>query len=105
MRVLVFEQWRGGHWFNYLECLLPRLSEIATEVVVAMTRRALDWKILPTNSARVGHLPMCASRVAYQMLTLHYRHANVCNSSYICATPLSTPNQIMCSCPQRTHKI
>lgn len=42
MRVLVFEQWRGGHYFNYLECLLPRLSELASEVVVTMTQQALS---------------------------------------------------------------
>ena len=42
MRVLVFEQWRGGHYFDYLKCLLPRLSELASEVVVTLPRRALE---------------------------------------------------------------
>ena len=42
MRVLVFEQWRGGHYFDYLKCLLPRLSELASEVVVTLSRRALE---------------------------------------------------------------
>lgn len=37
MRVQVFEQWRGGHYFNYLEALLPLLSELADEVVVSLT--------------------------------------------------------------------
>lgn len=41
MRVLVFEQWRGGHYFNYLEALIPRLAELADEVVVAMTKSAM----------------------------------------------------------------
>lgn len=41
MRVLVFEQWHGGHYFNYLELLLPRLSELADEVAVTITARAL----------------------------------------------------------------
>lgn len=41
MRVLVYEQWRSGHYFNYLQHLLPRLSELADEVVVAMTAEAL----------------------------------------------------------------
>lgn len=41
MRVQVFEQWRGGHYFNYLECLLPRLSALVDEVVVTMTPFAL----------------------------------------------------------------
>ena len=37
MRALVFEQWQGGHYFNYLECLVPRLASICDEVVVAIT--------------------------------------------------------------------
>jgi hypothetical protein len=37
MRALVFEQWQGGHYFNYLECLVPRLASICDEVVVAVT--------------------------------------------------------------------
>ena len=44
MRVLVFEQWRGGHYFDYLKCLLPRLSELASEVVVTLPRRALELR-------------------------------------------------------------
>ena len=51
MRVLVFEQWRGGHYFNYLTHLIPRLSELAGDVVVAMTERAAsDFE--PTLRAR-----------------------------------------------------
>ena len=42
MRVLVFEQWRGGHYFEYLDYLLPRLSELASEVVIATTKSALQ---------------------------------------------------------------
>jgi glycosyltransferase involved in cell wall biosynthesis len=40
MRALVFEQWRGGHYYNYLRCLVPRLAEHASQVIVAMTARA-----------------------------------------------------------------
>jgi hypothetical protein len=40
MRALVFEQWQGGHYFNYLECLVPRLASICDEVVVAITAPA-----------------------------------------------------------------
>ena len=40
MRVLVFEQWQGGHYFNYLECLVPRLAQCADEVVVSITDAA-----------------------------------------------------------------
>ncbi|MES2992937.1 MAG: glycosyltransferase [Pseudomonadota bacterium] len=40
MRILVFEQWHGGHYFNYLECLVPRLAQIADEVIVAITETA-----------------------------------------------------------------
>jgi glycosyltransferase involved in cell wall biosynthesis len=49
MRVLVFEQWRGGHYFDYLECLLPRLSELASEVVVTLTKRALESEEFETK--------------------------------------------------------
>ena len=42
MRVLYFEQWQGGHYFDYVERLLPRLSELASDVVVVMTKRALE---------------------------------------------------------------
>lgn len=40
MRVLVFEQWQGGHYFNYLESLVPRLAQTADEVVIAITDSA-----------------------------------------------------------------
>lgn len=41
MRVQIFEQWQGGHYFNYLACLIPSLSALADEVVVSLTPRAL----------------------------------------------------------------
>ena len=31
MKTLLFEQWQGGHYFNYLECLIPRLAEFSHE--------------------------------------------------------------------------
>lgn len=41
MRVQLFEQWQGGHYFNYLECLIPPLSRMADEVLVSLTPQAL----------------------------------------------------------------
>ena len=41
MRVLVFEQFYSGHYFTYIEHLLPRLSDLVSEVVVAITRPAI----------------------------------------------------------------
>lgn len=40
MKTLVFEQRQGGHYFNYLECLIPPLADFCGEVVVAVTVRA-----------------------------------------------------------------
>lgn len=40
MKVLLFEQWHGGHYFNYLDHLIPPLSRIATEVVVLVNKSA-----------------------------------------------------------------
>ena len=53
MRALIFEQWAGGHYFNYLECLVPRLAAIAQEVVVAITRHAGSS---PAFARQLGHL-------------------------------------------------
>ena len=41
MRVLVFEQFYSGHYFTYIEHLLPRLSDLASDVVVAITKPAI----------------------------------------------------------------
>ena len=41
MRTLIFEQWQGGHYFNYLECLVPRVAAISGEVIVADIERSL----------------------------------------------------------------
>jgi glycosyltransferase involved in cell wall biosynthesis len=53
MRALVFEQWQGGHYFNYLECLVPRLASICDEVVVAVTALAAGS---PRFAEQLGHL-------------------------------------------------
>ena len=53
MRALVFEQWQGGHYFNYLECLVPRLASICDEVVVAITAAAASS---PRFAEQLGHL-------------------------------------------------
>jgi glycosyltransferase involved in cell wall biosynthesis len=57
MRVLVFEQWRGGHYFNYLESLVPRLSELADEVVVAVTRQAIESDRFKAQLGAIATLP------------------------------------------------
>ena len=42
MKVLLFEQWWGGHYTNYLNCLVPRLARIADHLVIAIDARALQ---------------------------------------------------------------
>lgn len=56
MKVLVFEQWHGGHYDNYLECLLPRLAETAGEVVVAVTPRFMASPQSPAKNAAIAAL-------------------------------------------------
>lgn len=41
MRAMIFEQWHGGHYYNYMECLAKRLSSIATEVVIATPEKGI----------------------------------------------------------------
>ena len=53
MRALVFEQWAGGHFFNYLECLVPRLAAFCSEVRVAVTRAAVSSELF---ARQLGHL-------------------------------------------------
>ena len=53
MRALVFEQWQGGHYFNYLECLVPRLAQVCDEVVVAVTGLAAQSTRF---TEQLGHL-------------------------------------------------
>ena len=57
MRVLVFEQWQGGHYFNYLECLVPRLAQVASEVVVAITDEAYRSALFSHQLAPLERLP------------------------------------------------
>ena len=57
MRVLVFEQWTGGHHFHYLKYLLPRLSEIADEVIVTLTARACESDEFRAQLAGACELP------------------------------------------------
>lgn len=57
MRVLVFEQWNGGHYFNYIECLVPRLAQIASEVVVAITEAASRTPLFAEQLAPLQALP------------------------------------------------
>ena len=51
MKVLLFEQWHGGHYTNYLNALLPELSGLSTQLVMAVNvtmQRALrerpEWQ-------------------------------------------------------------
>ena len=42
MKTLIFEQWPGGHHFNYLECITEALSAISDQVIVAMPHKAAN---------------------------------------------------------------
>jgi glycosyltransferase involved in cell wall biosynthesis len=57
MRVLVFEQWRGGHYDNYLECLVPRLHELVDEVVLAVSRARVERENVDSTLAAMARLP------------------------------------------------
>ena len=57
MRTLVFEQWQGGHYFNYLECLVPRLAELSGEVIVAITDRAASSERFARQLGHLRNLP------------------------------------------------
>jgi glycosyltransferase involved in cell wall biosynthesis len=62
MKVLVFEQWHGGHYDNYLACLLPQLATLAEEVVVAVTPRFMASPQSPARQADIAAL----GNVAFQ---------------------------------------
>lgn len=57
MRTLIFEQWQGGHYFNYLECLVPRLAAISDEVIVAITNRAASSDLFARQLGHLRNLP------------------------------------------------
>jgi hypothetical protein len=57
MRVLVFEQWQGGHYFNYLEYLVPRLAELTDDVVVTMTPNAIESDGFKNRLGAIAKLP------------------------------------------------
>lgn len=57
MRVLVFEQWRGGHYDNYLECLIPRLLELVDEVVLAVPRTRIVGGHVDSPLAAIAQMP------------------------------------------------
>ena len=56
MKTLLFEQWQGGHYFNYLECLIPTLAEFCEEVVVAVTERAASSELFARQLAPLARL-------------------------------------------------
>jgi len=57
VKTLVFEQWQGGHYFNYLECLIPALAEFSDEVVAAVTERAAAAELCARQLAPLARLP------------------------------------------------
>jgi len=57
VKALVFEQWQGGHYFNYLECLIPRLAMFCDEVVVAVTESAASSALFAEKLAKFATLP------------------------------------------------
>ena len=40
MRLLIYEQWQDGHYYNYLEHIIPKVASIADEVIVCVTAQA-----------------------------------------------------------------
>jgi len=56
VKTLLFEQWQGGHYFNYLECLIPRLAEFSHEVVAAVTERAASSELFARQLAPLARL-------------------------------------------------
>ena len=56
MKTLLFEQWQGGHYFNYLECLIPALAEFSGEVVAAVTERAAASELFARQLAPLTRL-------------------------------------------------
>lgn len=60
MRVLIFEQWRGGHYTNYLEYLVPRTCEIASQVTLSVCRNFQDMpEFRRISSAWSVHRNLC----------------------------------------------
>lgn len=56
MKTLLFEQWQGGHYFNYLEYLIPALAEFSGEVVAAVTERAASSELFARQLAPLAAL-------------------------------------------------
>jgi glycosyltransferase involved in cell wall biosynthesis len=65
MRVLVYEQFHPGHYYQYLHCLLPAILEITDEVVVAITqegRASVEFaELLAPYADRVAFEPILPS--------------------------------------------
>ncbi|MBA3588008.1 hypothetical protein [Methylibium sp.] len=76
MKVLVFEQWHGGHYDNYLECLLPRLAGLVDEVVVAVTPRFMASPQSPGKRAGLAALGNVAFTVSVPELSPRLRPAD-----------------------------
>lgn len=61
MKVLLFEQWNGGHYTNYLRCLLPEVARLSEQVVVAVNetmRQALSDSPALSSLTNVSFAPV-----------------------------------------------
>jgi glycosyltransferase involved in cell wall biosynthesis len=38
VKVLLYEQWYGGHYANYMDCLVPAIAPLCDELVIAVSR-------------------------------------------------------------------
>lgn len=76
MKVLLFEQWDGGHYSNYMNCLVPRVSAICDNLIIAINERMhnsddarrhwsnlpnVEFVLLPDVSPRLGTVDRLAA--------------------------------------------
>jgi glycosyltransferase involved in cell wall biosynthesis len=54
MKVLLFEQWHGGHYANYMNCLVPEMARLSGQLFIAVNAAMRDsnrelerWRVLP----------------------------------------------------------
>jgi len=56
MHVLIFEQWWGGHYTNYLKYLVPKFAGLASCLTVSVTQRFVRMEEFKDISYRWGNL-------------------------------------------------
>ena len=56
MRLLVYEQWEGGHYYNYLEHIIPKAASIADRVIVCVTARAYSTNFFQERFQHIARL-------------------------------------------------